>query len=157
MGIEIERKFLVKGDSWRATAGEGLDCRQGYLASGGGKTVRIRMIGEQAFLTIKGATTGITRSEFEYEIPIADASAILPLCDGAVVEKRRYIVDHNGMVWEVDVFSGANEGLVMAEIELETENQLFELPEWAGEEVTGDPCYYNARLARHPFAGWKPS
>lgn len=157
MGIEIERKFLVNDDSWRATAGDGLDCRQGYLASGGGKTVRVRMIGEQAFLTIKGATSGLTRSEFEYEIPVDDAKAMLLLCGGAVVEKRRFFVEHGGMTWEVDVFAGANDGLVMAEIELDSEDQRFGLPVWIGKEVSGDPRYYNAQLARHPFKEWRDS
>ncbi len=152
MGIEIERKFLVEGDEWKAAAGAGLDCRQGYLAADSEKTVRVRILGEQAFLTIKGATSGITRSEFEYEIPVADASAMLELCQDAVVEKTRYLIEHAGMVWELDVFSGTNAGLVMAEIELESEDQEFDLPDWAGKEVSGDPRYYNACLARYPFA-----
>ncbi len=153
MGIEIERKFLVTDDSWKATAGEGLVCRQGYLCSGDGKTVRVRVIGEKAFLTIKGPTNGISRSEFEYDIPAGDAEALLALC-GDPVEKVRYFIPYAGMVWELDVFSGANEGLVMAEIELESEGQSFALPAWAGEEVSGDFRYYNAYLAKHPFTGW---
>jgi adenylate cyclase len=151
MGIEIERKFLVEGDGWKSAAGEGLACRQGYLDSGKGTTVRVRIIGEQAFLTIKGATSGITRSEFEYGIPVSDAESLLALCGGAMVEKRRYFIKHAGRVWELDVFSGANAGLVMAEIELETEEQSFDLPEWAGPEVSADPRYRNGQLARHPF------
>lgn len=154
MGVEIERKFLVRGDSWRATTGEGLDCRQGYLISEGGKTVRVRIMGAQAFLTIKGPTRGITRSEFEYEIPVGDAKDMLPLCGGAVVEKQRYFIAHGGLIWELDVFSGANEGLFMAEIELESEDQKFDVPEWIGAEVSGDPRYYNAQLAQHPFKEW---
>ncbi len=153
MGIEIERKFLVKDDSWKAEAGEGQVYRQGYLCSGHGKTVRVRIIGAQAFLTIKGPTNGISRSEFEYEIPVADAEAMLSLC-GNLVEKTRYIIEHAGMPWELDVFAGANDGLVMAEIELDAEDQSIELPDWAGEEVSGDPRYYNAYLAEHPFAKW---
>ncbi len=151
MGIEIERKFLVKGDGWKAAAGEGVACRQGYLDSRQGTTVRVRVIGEEAFLTIKGATSGITRSEFEYEIPVADAAEMLALCGEAVVEKRRYFIKHAGMVWELDVFSGANTGLVMAEIELETEDQFFDPPEWVGFEVSADPRYRNGQLARRPF------
>jgi len=151
MGIEIERKFLVKDDSWKAMTGEGQTCRQGYLYSGEGKTVRVRIMGKQAFLTIKGPTNGITRSEFEYEIPVADAEAMLPLC-GNLVEKTRYIIDHDSLQWELDVFAGANDGLVMAEIELDSEDQSIALPEWAGEEVSGDPRYYNAYLAEHPFS-----
>jgi len=154
MGIEIERKFLVEGDSWKTEAGEGLVCRQGYLHSDEHKTVRVRVIGEKAYLTIKGATCGITRSEFEYEIPVSDADEVLALCGGAVVEKKRYFIEHGGMVWELDVFAGANGGLVMAEIELESEGQKFERPDWAGEEVSGDSRYYNAYLSQHPFSTW---
>jgi len=154
MGIEIERKFLAEGDGWKAAAGDGLACRQGYLAIDPEKTIRVRIIGEQAFLTIKGATSGISRSEFEYEIPVADAAELLKLCGDAVVEKTRYFIGHGGMVWELDVFSGTNEGLVMAEIELETEDQSFELPDWVGREVSGDARYYNASLARKPFTNW---
>ena len=153
MGIEIERKFLVQDESWKASADEGLCCRQGYLSSGSGRAVRIRIIGERAFLTIKGPTDGIARSEFEYEIPVADAEAILPMC-GNVVEKTRFLIDYAGMQWELDVFDGANRGLVMAEIELESADQAFELPGWAGREVSGDPRYYNAYLAEHPFREW---
>ena len=153
MGVEIERKFLVKDDSWKASADTGLLCRQGYLCSGTGKTVRVRIMGERAFLTIKGPTEGISRSEFEYEIPVADAEALFAMCDG-LVEKVRYLVEHEGMTWELDLFSGANEGLVMAEIELDSEEQSFVLPAWAGDEVSGDPRYYNAQLLRCPFSEW---
>ena len=153
MGIEIERKFLVKDDSWKAAADNGRICRQGYLLSDGGMTVRVRVIGAKAFLTIKGPSNGISREEFEYEIPAADAEALLAQC-GKHIEKVRYLISHAGMVWELDVFAGANEGLVMAEIELEAEGWEFGRPEWAGEEVSGDPRYYNAYLADHPFTGW---
>ena len=153
MGIEIERKFLVKDDSWKAAADQGRLCRQGYLLSNEGATVRIRVIGEGAFLTIKGPSNGISRTEFEYEIPCADAETLLALC-GNLVEKVRHLVSCAGMVWEVDVFAGANEGLVMAEIELASEGQEVGLPEWVGEEVSGDLRYYNACLAKHPFTGW---
>jgi len=154
MGIEIERKFLVKDDGWKAEADAGLECRQGYLAAAPDKTVRVRIIGKQAFLTIKGPTSGITRSEFEYEIPEADAEALLALCGRAVVVKKRYFIEQDGMTWELDVFSGANEGLVMAEIELESEEQGFDIPDWLGEEVSGDIRYYNACLAQNPFTAW---
>lgn len=153
MGIEIERKFLVKDDSWKTDADTGRVCRQGYLLSDQGMTVRVRVIGAQGLLTIKGPTIGITRKEFEYEIPAVDAEALLALC-GNLVEKVRYLVPHAGLVWELDVFAGGNEGLVMAEIELESEGRKFELPAWAGEEVSGDHRYYNACLAAHPFTGW---
>lgn len=153
MGIEIERKFLVKNSSWMANADQGRVCRQGYLLWDGGMTVRVRVIGAQAFLTIKGRSKGISQKEFEYEIPGADAEDLLDLC-GNLVEKIRYLISYDDMVWELDVFAGANEGLVMAEIELESESQKFGLPDWAGAEVTGDPRYYNAYLANHPFTGW---
>ena len=153
MDVEIERKFLVKDDTWRTRASEGLVCRQGYIVSDKKKTVRVRVIGEQGFLTVKGATDGISRMEFEYEIDSPDAEYMLMLCERHV-EKTRYLVDHAGMKWEVDVFEGANAGLVMAEVELESEDQEIELPAWAGEEVSDDPRYYNAYLAAHPFSGW---
>ncbi len=150
MGIEIERKFLVKDDSWRAMADAGTLCRQGYLVAEKGKTVRVRVMGTQAFLTIKGAMNGISRVEFEYKIPIADAEALLVLCGDVVVEKVRHRVALGGKVWEVDVFGGSHAGLVLAEIELESENQPFDLPNWLGEEVSTDSRYLNAVLARHP-------
>ncbi len=154
MGIEIERKFLVRDDGWRIAADEGVACRQGYLASGEGATVRVRIMGKEAFLTIKGPSTGgLARPEFEYPIPVADAQALLDLC-GNVVEKTRHRVLHGGLTWEVDLFAGDNTGLVLAEVELEAEAQAVELPEWAGPEVTGDVRYYNAYLARHPFILW---
>jgi len=154
MGVEIERKFLVKSDSWKDAVYESVDCRQGYLICDEGKTVRVRVIGEKAFLTIKGETFGSSRPEFEYEIPVSDAEEILQLCSNRV-EKSRCFVEFDGMEWEIDVFSGENEGLVLAEIELESEDQPFVKPSWTGEEVTGDPRYYNAVLAKHPFRRWR--
>ena len=154
MSIEIERKFLVEGDAWKSYADEGLECKQGYLTTEPGNTIRVRIMGDQAYLTIKGVTSGITRTEFEYEIPVPDAAKMLELCKDAMVEKMRYFIEHGGMAWELDVFSGANEGLVVAEIELESEDQEFDLPDWAGKEVSSDPRYYNACLARHPFTTW---
>ncbi len=153
MGIEIERKFLVKDDSWKRAADAGVSCKQGYLVAEEQKAVRVRVIGDEAFLTIKGATSGISRSEFEYAVPVNEAEEMLALC-GEVVEKTRYFIEHAGRTWELDVFEGANAGLVMAEIELESEDQSFELPGWAGEEVSGDVRYYNAYLSRHPFTTW---
>lgn len=153
MGIEIERKFLVKDSSWKTTETEGLVCRQGYLCTGEGTSVRVRIMGHYAYLTIKGPTNGISRSEFEYDISLSDAEAMLAMC-GNLVEKVRYFVGHGGRQWELDVFSGANEGLVMAEIELESEDQPFDMPDWAGEEVSGDVRYYNGYLARNPYTQW---
>ncbi|MDK2857482.1 MAG: adenylate cyclase [Verrucomicrobiota bacterium] len=156
MKHEIERKFLVNGDSWRVAAEAGLACRQGYITSGAqGATVRVRLMGPRGFLTVKGPVQGISRPEMEYEIPAADAEYMLSaFCGTRLVSKIRYIVKSNDLRWEVDEFSGANQGLVMAEIELEREDQPFERPSWLGEEVSFDPRYTNAMLARNPFTAW---
>ena len=153
MAVEIERKFLVTGEGWRASGG-GVRLSQGYLNRDKARTVRVRRAGSQAFLTIKGATQGATRAEFEYEIPLADAEQLLALCDGPVVEKHRHVVEHGGVTWEVDEFLGANAGLVVAEIELRSEDQAFERPPWLGAEVTHDARYFNSNLAAHPYAAW---
>lgn len=154
MGVEIERKFLVVGDAWRAGA-HGALLRQGYLSSQPERIVRVRIEGDAAVLTIKGKTVGASRGEWEYPIPMADAQAFLDtLCERPLIEKRRYRIAHAGMVWEVDEFLGENAGLVVAEIELDSEDQAFEKPAWAGAEVTHDPRYYNANLLRHPYAHW---
>ena len=152
MGVEIERKFLVVGDAWRQ--GEGIPYAQGYLNRDAQRTVRVRIAGERAFLTIKGKSTGATRAEFEYEIPVADAEQLLPLCDGAVIRKKRHRVGHAGNTWEVDEFEGDNAGLVVAELELDSEEQPYQRPAWLGREVTGDPRYYNSSLAAHPYRNW---
>ncbi len=154
MGIEIERKFLVINDAWQPLADEGRLCRQGYLVAAPDKTVRVRIIGKEACLTIKGATIGLTRPEFEYKIPEPDVEALLQLCSN-LVEKTRYTIMYGGMLWELDVFCGENKGLVMAEVELESEEQVVDLPAWIGEEVSGDIRYYNAYLASHPFSKWE--
>lgn len=154
MGVEIERKFLVTGDGWRQPPERQTRFSQGYLSSDAARTVRVRLAGERAFLTIKGATQGATRAEFEYAIPPADALALLKMCDGPVVEKVRHLCEYAGMTWEVDEFLGANAGLVVAEIELEAEDQPFARPGWLSEEVTGDARYVNANLAVHPFTSW---
>jgi adenylate cyclase len=153
MNMEIERKFLVVGEGWKVSAGAGIACKQGYLVSDEQKTVRVRILGDRGYLTVKGASDGISRMEFEYEIDYPDAAYMMLLC-GSAVEKIRYRVRYGGLVWEVDVFSGANQGLVMAEVELESEDQVVALPEWIGEEVSDDPRYYNACLARRPFSTW---
>jgi adenylate cyclase len=152
MGIEIERKFLVTGDGWRQ--GEGTRYSQGYLNRDARRTVRVRIAGEHAFLTVKGVSTGATRSEFEYAIPASDARQLLRLADGPVIEKIRRIVVHAGSRWEVDEFFGDNAGLVVAELELESEDQAFARPDWLGREVTDDARYYNSNLAAHPFKDW---
>jgi CYTH domain-containing protein len=152
MGIEIEHKFLVVGDGW--WQGEGTRYSQGYLNRDAQRTVRVRIAGEHAFLTVKGISKGATRSEFEYAIPANDARQLLELADGPVIEKVRRIVEHAGSRWEVDEFFGDNAGLVVAELELESEAQAFERPQWLGREVTGDSRYYNSNLAAHPYKDW---
>lgn len=154
MGIEIERKFLVRDDSWKAL-GRGALLRQGYLSSAAERIVRVRIEGDVAMLTIKGRSSGATRGEWEYPIPLADAQDFLDrLCERPIIEKKRYRIAHEGMTWEVDEFLGENAGLVVAEIELETEDQAFAKPAWVGEEVTQDTRYFNANLLRHPYTSW---
>jgi adenylate cyclase len=154
MGKEIERKFLIKGDAWRSQA-KGTFYRQGYLNSAKERTVRIRTIDDKAFLTIKGLTVGATRSEYEYEIPLADCNAMLDvLAEKPLIEKKRYKVPFEGLTWEIDEFSGDNAGLIVAEVELKSEAQAFKRPEWVGAEVTADPRYFNSNLIKHPFTRW---
>ena len=154
MGREIERKFLLTGDAWRSLA-EGTTYRQGYLSSANERVVRVRTINDKGFLTIKGITTGATRVEYEYEIPEKDAKAMLNnLCERPIIEKSRYRIERDGLVWEVDEFFGENQGLIVAEVELESEGQPFEKPEWVGDEVTGDPKYFNSNLILNPFSKW---
>ena len=119
------------------------------------RTVRVRTIEQKAFLTIKGISTGAKRAEFEYEIPLADALALLELCEKPIISKHRYKLDFEGMIWEIDEFHGENEGLIVAEIELESETQTFVLPNFIGKEVTGDTRYFNSNLIKHPFSKWK--
>jgi adenylate cyclase len=155
MAVEIERKFLVKNEQWRESVIAETRLRQGYLTTGEGGTVRVRIDGERAYLTIKGATVGIRRFEFEYEIPLPDAELLLEqVALKPQVEKIRYQVRCGKHVWDLDRFLGENQGLVLAEIELEAENEAFELPGWAGEEVSDDPRYHNSNLVTHPFREW---
>ena len=153
MAKEIERKFLVDGDEWR-TLGRGEVFRQGYLSTVKERTVRIRAVGEHAWITVKGLTVGATRSEFEYPIPLPDAEEMLELCEQPIIEKTRHLVDLGGLRWEVDEFIGANRGLVVAEVELDDPDQSIDLPDWIGAEVTDDPRYYNANLIDHPYSVW---
>ena len=155
MGVEVERKFLVVDDIWRAEVTKATRIVQGYLARTGRVTLRVRVKGEAGFVTIKGETRGISRSEFEYPIPLADARAMLDgLADGPVVDKVRHLVPVGGHTWEVDVFEGANAPLVMAEVELGDPDEPFELPSWAGQDVSDDARYYNANLAQAPYSTW---
>jgi adenylate cyclase len=154
MGMEIERKFLVSGQGWK-TGLDGRHYRQGYLSADPGRSVRIRMVGDSAWLTIKGGTTGYSRVEFEYPIPTQDAQHLLDeLCIRPVIDKTRHEIRYGAHRWEIDEFHGANEGLVIAEIELAAEDEHFERPPWLGAEVSDDPRYYNVNLARHPFSRW---
>jgi CYTH domain-containing protein len=154
VGIEIERKFLVVSDDWRAGA-DPVRIRQGYLSADGERTVRVRVKGDAGFITVKGKPHGPARAEFEYAIPLADANAMLDrLCLRPLIEKVRHIVWHAGLRWEVDEFLNENAPLVVAEIELWDAAQAVPLPAWAGEEVTGDPRYTNSNLARKPFSRW---
>ena len=154
MGIEIERKFLVRGYQWRSL-GTPVRYRQGYLAADIKRSVRVRVAGDGGLITIKGSTEGITRAEYEYEIPRADAEAMLDqLCNRPLIEKNRTKISLNGVVWEVDEFFGANQGLIMAEVELNSPQQAIDLPDWIGEEVSTDPRYFNSNLVQHPFTEW---
>ena len=161
MGIEIERKFLVAGDGWRAAAHAVLPMAQGYLNGLGAMdrgeqkaSVRVRIQGDAAFLNLKSRELGRTRQEFDYPIPVEDARALLALCVGGVIDKRRHLVRHGGHLWEVDEFLGDNAGLVVAEIELAGADEAFDVPDWAGREVTEEARYYNLALASHPYARW---
>ena len=155
MAHEIERKFLLTSDEWRSGV-EGRLYRQGYLSTEKERTVRVRIVGQRGVLTVKGLTRGISRLEFEYEIPLADATRLLDeLCHRPLIEKTRYEVAHAGLTWEIDEFHGDNAGLVVAEVELAAEDQNIELPGWIGKEVSGDPRYYNSNLAQHPFSEWQ--
>jgi CYTH domain-containing protein len=154
MGKEIERKFLVQGDAWRKLA-KGTHYRQGYLSTVKERTVRVRTIDDQSFLTIKGISVGASRSEYEYEIPVVDANAMLDhLCERPLIEKFRYKIADQGHTWEIDEFEGENQGLIVAEIELGAENESFNIPEWIGKEVTGDPKYFNSNLIKNPYSRW---
>ena len=157
MAKEIERKFLVKGDAWRALA-QGTHYRQGYLNSVKERTVRIRTINEKAFLTIKGPTIGVTRQEYEYETPHADCVQMLEhLAEKPIIEKNRYKIPHEGLIWEIDELLGVNAGLIVAEVELSDENQVFNKPEWIGEEISADPRYFNSNLVKNPYTTWSKS
>jgi adenylate cyclase len=156
MGKEIERKYLVDLASWKPQGG-GVHYKQGYLNSQKERVVRVRIEGDRAKLTIKGPSQGVTRSEFEYAIPVADAALLLDnLCEQPLIDKHRHKEIHGGKTWEIDVFHGDNEGLVVAEIELSAEDEAFALPAWAGREVSSDPRYFNSNLLRNPFKSWPP-
>lgn len=153
MGVEIERKFLVCSDAWQP-APRKIRVRQAYLAITETNNIRVRLSDEAAWLTIKGKAIAGARPEFEYDIPLADAEELVGLSPFPVIEKTRHFVEHAGLTWEIDVFAGANQGLVLAEVELEDIQQPVEIPDWIGEEVTGDIRYHNAHLCRYPYRTW---
>ena len=154
MGIEIERKFLID-KSKIGTLQNGYQIKQGYIQTVDHTTVRVRIRDKDAFLTIKGKSEGATRLEFEYPIPLNDATEMLKnLCSTSVIDKTRYLVKHEGHIWEVDIFKGNNKGLVVAEIELKSENEVFTLPTWVTKEVTEDTRYFNSNLIEHPYSDW---
>jgi len=154
LSIEIERKFLVKNDSWRHLA-KGTKFIQGYISTNIESTIRVRIIEEKAYLTIKGKSIGAKRLEFEYTIPVEDANEMLNnLCLKPIIDKTRYKINHKRFIWEVDEFHGENKGLILAEVELQQEDQEIEIPDWIGIEVTGYPKYYNANLVRNPYSNW---
>ena len=155
MGKEIERKFLVNPAKWLSMEKPaGHLYRQGYLLTDPSKTVRVRLTDQSGYLTIKGITTGASRAEYEYTIPAADAVELLEGFSTALVEKMRYKILYDGHTWEVDVFSGANHGLIVAEIELTDEDETFSLPAWIGREVTEESKYYNVNLGQFPYSSW---
>lgn len=147
MGLEIEQKYLVRNDSYREMPNSVREIRQGYLSRVPERTVRVRTVDDKGFITVKGLTRGLVRLEYEYEIPVTDARELLTLCDPPVIEKRRYIVDYAGKKWEVDEFMGHLSPLVVAEIELNSEDEQYEIPPFIGKNVTGDPRYYNSNLS----------
>jgi adenylate cyclase len=158
MPYEIERKFLVRNEKWRAAAGRPMSIRQGYLTRNGSLSLRVRIIDRaRATLTVKSPVAEIRRLEFEYEIPLADGAAMLGLREGGLIEKLRYKLPWQDLVWEIDVFQGKNLGLVVAEIELPHEDKTFERPDWLGREVTSDRRYSNASLVKLPFQEWPDS
>lgn len=155
MGTEIERKFLVCGEDWQHDVRRRVRIYQGYLSVEPDRTVRVRVEGDTALLTIKGRAKGLVRREFEYDIPVDDGRQMLEeFCKGETIEKTRHEVPFGDHLWEIDVFAGANRGLILAEVELDRADAEFERPQWVGDEVTGQVRYYNARLVEEPFQQW---
>ncbi len=154
MAKEIERKFLLKNEDWKSQVDKSFSIKQGYLSTNPERTVRIRIKNKKGILTIKGITKGISRLEYEYEIPFQDAMELIDLCEKPIIEKVRYIVIDDKLKWEIDIFEGENKGLELAEVELETENQKINLPNWIDREVTSDRRYYNSSLIKMPFKDW---
>ena len=154
MATEIERKYLLKNDSWKQEVSSKNKIIQGYLSSKPERTVRIRITKNKGFVTIKSKNIGSLRKEFEYEIPIEDAKELILLCEKPIIQKTRYIVEYSSHIWEIDIFEGENQGLEVAEIELSQENEEFSIPDWIGPEVTNESKYYNSQLIINPFMNW---
>ena len=154
MGLEIEKKFLIKNDNWKQFVSEEKEITQGYLNANPNRTVRVRIAGKLGFLTIKSKSKGSGRSEFEYEIPIEDATELIELCEKPILSKTRFIVKFENHKWEIDVFEKENKGLVVAEIELSKEDEFFLTPDWIGKEVTEETKYYNSQLIENPYSEW---
>lgn len=154
MPREIERKFLPKNDAWRSQVRESRPMRQGYLASSGRASVRVRIAGERAWLNIKAGGLVASRHEYEYPVPVDEARELLALAEGKLIEKTRHLVEHGGKTWEIDEFHGENSGLIVAEIELDSEDEAFAHPPWLGREVTELRRYYNVCLVEHPYRSW---
>lgn len=156
MGVEIERKFLLAGNEWRACVGRSVEIVQGYLAQTESCSIRARIAGNSGALNLKGLTLGVSRSEFEFEVPVEDARQIIEqYCRGAVIQKTRHYLELGGHQWEIDEFAGENTGLIVAELELRSENEVFDKPRWLGIEVTGEARYYNICLAKKPYRTWR--
>lgn len=155
MGLEIERKFLLANSDWRNLVRNSKTIRQGYLNSSVERTVRVRTIGKQGIITIKGKNIGLSRPEFEYEIPVKDANELLEMCETAIIEKTRFELSIDGKNWEIDEFEGVNQGLIVAEIELKSENEVIDIPKWIGKEVSSEAKYYNSSLIKKPYKDWK--
>lgn len=155
MPVEIERKYLLKHDGWRQHIQHSARIRQGYLGAMARASVRIRIEGDKANINIKSAELSLRRMEYEYAIPVDEANEMLDkLCESPQIDKFRHLVKQGAHTWEIDEFCGDNAGLIVAEIELTAEDEVFELPSWAGEDVTQDPRYYNVNLVKHPFNSW---
>ena len=155
MGTEIEKKYLIVNDDWCKNADDGIYMVQGYMGTNEKSSIRIRIHGDTANLNIKSSTIGITRSEYDYPVPVDEAKEILEtLCDRPYIEKTRFHVMHEGHEWEIDVFAGDNDGLIVAEVELDSLDEEFALPDWAGDDVSDDPRYYNVCLVTHPYKDW---
>ncbi len=155
MAVEVERKFLVKAD-YKYLAEDSVQILQGYLSTVPERSVRVRITGEKGYITVKGIgnESGISRLEWEYEIPVSDANELLGICETGIIRKKRYSIDYKGHTFEVDEFYGENEGLVVAELELSSEDEAFDKPSWLGREITGETKYYNLILIRHPYKDW---